>query len=433
MIIYQMLDKNEVQRFLPLLFSILHDNMSVIAPTGNSYDEDYALWSGAVGPAMQKENRRIVLIFDGDSLIGYLQYYVNETTFMIEEAQIKQAYQGRGVLRNAFAYICDFIPPNVLYAEAYANKKNAKSQTIMELHGFARIGENKTGNSYHYRADCGTFLRGVREKLPNAGEQLQKSIHVVRDAIAAILAENAPSVYLYGSVALDDFHYGWSDIDILVLTEKQISPEQAERLVHLRRELTGREPENPYYRLFEGGMLPLSAFLNDTPDTVVYWGTSGERLTDRYVFDSLCKSELLDHGVLLYGGDVRGQMRRPSFEDLKTDVRRHYVTIREHGGKTGRSLYSFGWLLDISRCIYTLRTGKIIAKTKAGEWAMENGLCPDAAALETALRVRNAPRIWKEDEALQAYAAAVGPAVQHYADVLERELEGECANENRIQ
>ncbi len=196
MISFQFLDKNEVRRFLPQLFSILHENMSVIAPTGNAYDEDYALWSGAVAPAMLKENRHIVLIFNDETLIGYLQYYTNETTFMIEEAQIKPAYQGRGVLRNAFAYICDHIPPNVLYVQAYANKKNTKSQSILERHGFTRIGENKNGNSYHYCADCVAFLRGIRAKLPYVGEQLQKSIHVVRDAIAAILAANAPTVYL---------------------------------------------------------------------------------------------------------------------------------------------------------------------------------------------------------------------------------------------
>ena len=373
-------------------------------------------------PAMLKENRHIVLILNDETLIGYLQYYTNETTFMIEEAQIKQAHQGRGVLRSAFAYICDYIPPNVLYVEAYANKKNTKSQNILEHHGFARIGENKNGNSYHYRADCVAFLRGIRAKLPYVGEQLQKSIHVVRDAIAAILVKNAPSVYLYGSVVLDDFRLGWSDIDLLVLTEKQLPSEQAERLVHLRQELTGREPENPYYRLFEGGMLRLSAFLTDTSDTVVYWGTSGERITDSYVFDSFCKLELLDDGVLLYGKDVRGQIRRPPYEDLKTDVRRHFETIREHGGKTGRSLYSFSWLLDISRCIYTLRTGEIITKTKAGEWALGNGLCPDAAALENALRVRKEPKLFDKDETLRQYAENLGDAIQAYADILEKEL-----------
>ena len=33
-------------------------------------------------------------------------------------------------------------------------------------------------------------------------------------------------------------------------------------------------------------MLTLDAFLSKKTDRVVYWGTSGERITDRYAFDS---------------------------------------------------------------------------------------------------------------------------------------------------
>lgn len=253
-------------------------------------------------------------------------------------------------------------------------------------------------------------------------EDLMYSIRNMTDEIVNILSANNPSVYLYGSVALDDFQFGWSDIDILVLTEKQISPDRAERLVDLRQELTGRESENPYYRQFEGEMLRLSAFLTGSPDTVVYWGTSGERITDHYNCDSFCKLNLLDEGILLYGDDIRGQIRRPTFEELSADIQRHYETVREHGGKTGKSLYSFGWLLDISRCIYTLRTGKIIAKTKAGEWALENDLCPVPEALETALLVRKNPLKFERDGTLQHYTESRGNAVQVYADVLEKEL-----------
>ena len=253
-------------------------------------------------------------------------------------------------------------------------------------------------------------------------ENLMHSIQNMTDEIVNILSANNPSVYLYGSVALDDFQFGWSDIDILVLTEKQISREHAESLVHLRQELTGREPENPYYRLFEGGMLRLSAFLTGSSDTVVYWGTSGEQITYYYNCDSFCKINLPDDGILLYGDDIRGQIGRPSFEELRADIQRHYETVRKYGGKTGKSLYSFGWLLDISRCIYTLRTGKIIAKTKAGEWALENGLCPDVTALQTALLVRNNPLRFERDETLQHYTESLGNAVHAYADVLEKEL-----------
>lgn len=79
--------------------------------------------------------------------------------------------------------------------------------------------------------------------------------------ITKLLADNRPSVYLYGSSCPDDFRPGWSDIDILVLTENAITEEQAGALLHLRQKLLSKEHGNPYYRSFEGGMLTLSALL----------------------------------------------------------------------------------------------------------------------------------------------------------------------------
>ena len=260
------------------------------------------------------------------------------------------------------------------------------------------------------------------EKGIGAMKELQKAIDVTTLRIAEILCSCTPSIYLYGSVALGDFKLGWSDIDILVLTQIPISEEQANQLVRLRQTLLAEEPETPYYRSFEGGMLPLSAFLSGEKDRVVYWGTSGERITTRYGFDSFSMSELLDSGILLYGRDVREQLTRPTYINLKADVRRHYETIRQYAQNTGRDLYSYGWLLDICRCIYTLRTGKIIAKTVAGEWALNEGICPCADALARAVEVRKEPNKFKADAGTFDYAETLGTAIQRFADILEIEL-----------
>ena len=240
--------------------------------------------------------------------------------------------------------------------------------------------------------------------------------------IAEILAGCAPSIYLYGSAALDDFRPGWSDVDLLVLTREEISEAQAERLVGLRQELLAQEPDNGYYRAFEGGMRSLAAFVSGAEDRVVYWGTSGQRIARNYSFDSFCRSELLDSGRLLIGEDVRGAISRPGMDELRADVRRHCASIREYGALTGRSLYSFGWMLDISRCLYTLRTGRIIAKTAAGEWALAENLCPNPDALELAVKVRREPMRYRVDAQILDAAAALNPFVQAYAGILEREL-----------
>lgn len=58
-------------------------------------------------------------------------------------------------------------------------------------------------------------------------------------------------------------------------------------------------------------MLTADAFRSGAADTVVYWGTSAERVESHYVLDSFCISELLENGVLLYGEDVRLGLPHP--------------------------------------------------------------------------------------------------------------------------
>ena len=250
----------------------------------------------------------------------------------------------------------------------------------------------------------------------------QRAINKMNHEIISILSDCEPSIYLYGSSVLDDFRLGWSDIDILVLTNRQISEEQAQKLVNLRQTMLEREPGNPYYRSFEGGMLTLDALISRSSDRVVYWGTSGERITDTYMFDSFGMTELIESGILLYGRDVRSLLSAPNLSDLYDDIKHHYETIRKYVRKTEQSLYSFGWMLDIARCLYTLRTGKIIAKTAAAEWALENNLCPVPDVLKTALQVRKAPLEYKNNKQALGYAESLADPIQGFADVLEDEL-----------
>ena len=251
---------------------------------------------------------------------------------------------------------------------------------------------------------------------------MRRAIQNMTANIAGILEDSRPSVYLYGSAAMEDFRPGWSDLDILALTQVQITPEQAGKLLFLRQEMLEKEPENPYYRSFEGGMLDLPSFLGGRLSRVVYWGTRGQRVMNAYSLDSFCLTELLEAGVLLHGLEIRGQLAKPRFEDLRADVAAHLRTIRQHGGETGRSFYTFGWLLDIARGLYTLKTGRVASKTAAGEWALKNRLCPDADALETALKVRREPLLYQNDSAVFDYAGTLAPKIQEFADILEKEL-----------
>lgn len=63
---------------------------------------------------------------------------------------------------------------------------------------------------------------------------MEQSIEIMRNRIKSILLNNKLSIYLRGSIVLEDFKLGWSDIDILCLTETKISKEKAKQLLNLR-------------------------------------------------------------------------------------------------------------------------------------------------------------------------------------------------------
>ena len=157
------LDKSQKDAVLPLLFDILHANMSKIAPTGNSYEEDLAFWLSCVSPALEKNPRRILLLYDGDEIAGFFQYFVNNGLFMMEEIQFRDCYQGTGVFSELYAYLTRIIPKDTEFVEAYANKGNHKSIAVLNHLGLEVIGENKNGISYHFRGRYETILRRYGE------------------------------------------------------------------------------------------------------------------------------------------------------------------------------------------------------------------------------------------------------------------------------
>ena len=243
----------------------------------------------------------------------------------------------------------------------------------------------------------------------------------MKNHIVKILLDNKPSIYLFGSVVLDDFKIGWSDIDILCLTKLEITDVQANRLLNLRQVLL-TEYKNTCFSLFEGGFLSLNGFINGNNDTVVYWGTSGQRITDKYYFPPFSMMELLESGRLLYGDEVRDKFNYPTKDSIIRAVINHYETIRKYAITTDRNIYSAGWLLDIARCIYTLRTGKIIAKTKAGKWALDNNLVPDVEIMEKVIRIRDEPDKYKNNNEVMKWLGTLGEYIQRFADVLEKEI-----------
>lgn len=164
---FRLADKTQTERWLPDLFRMLHANMSVIAPTEHSYDEDYELWRASILPAIQNADRHIVLMYAENKHVGYFQYSLNGATrsLMMEEIQIIKEFQGTGIFSALYKWLIESLPKDVTYVEAYAHKRNIKSQGILNRLGLVAIGENENGNSLHYQGEYAHLLKKYGQRL----------------------------------------------------------------------------------------------------------------------------------------------------------------------------------------------------------------------------------------------------------------------------
>lgn len=250
---------------------------------------------------------------------------------------------------------------------------------------------------------------------------MEDAIRSMTRAIDDALDHGLDSLWLYGSAVLGDFRLGWSDIDFIAFADGTLTEAQANRLLTLRQDLSAFDAGNPYYRCFEGVIVNRQEYETGRYARLVYWGTSGQRVTNRFALDPFARMELVRYGRRVYGiGE--NPFTEPTWAELAEAICRHYEAIRQYAVQTDERLYSCGWLLDMARCVYTLRHHDVIAKTRAGEWALSEHLFPEEGTLQKALMIRRDPLLYKDLPEIRTWLCALGPTVQRYADVLEREL-----------
>ena len=167
--IFNFLDKQKVSDTLPVLFDIYYENMEKITPFGKSYEDAKTEWLGQVTPAMKKDRRQIVLMYDGDALAGYAQYYTNDTILMIEEIQLKPKYQRTMLLYEFCKFMKATLPSDITYIKAYADKRNTNSQKLMVALGMKIIDETK--EFYQYQEFYQKLL-----KYGNLGDDMELKI-----------------------------------------------------------------------------------------------------------------------------------------------------------------------------------------------------------------------------------------------------------------
>ena len=155
------LRRDEFEQYAEVLFSVLYDNMSRIAPTGNSREEAFSFWCDANKEDLKNENRHIIIIVQKEinEIAGFFKYSVQNNVFFMEEIQIRKSYQGKyNIFEKIYKFVLDNMRDGVCVVEAYADKRNTKSVGILGKLGLTIVGENKNGISYHFRGTYADLL-----------------------------------------------------------------------------------------------------------------------------------------------------------------------------------------------------------------------------------------------------------------------------------
>ena len=136
------LEKSEKDKWLPKLFALYYSNMSEIAPSGLPFEEERKLWLSEVSPALDKAPRQVILCRNGETLLGYIQYYTRNDLIMVEELQIRKDHQRTALFFSLCRFLARHIPQTILQIEAFAHKENQNSLHLMEELGMYPLEED---------------------------------------------------------------------------------------------------------------------------------------------------------------------------------------------------------------------------------------------------------------------------------------------------
>lgn len=205
-------------------------------------------------------------------------------------------------------------------------------------------------------------------------ERVQKVLTLFIDKCNKELPELLEGLYLHGSIAIDAYLEGQSDIDFVAVTSRKLTNDDAATLknIHLELAETCKKPQLDGIYVHSANLAAEGYFFNE--------GTFGKAVHDIPVTWWLLKNK----GVTIFGPQVNELSLDVTTEDLTTYVRKNmneYWAMRTSAMEQKKEqLMSYPvvhietemeWtVLGLLRQFYTLREQDIISKLAAGEYGL---------------------------------------------------------------
>jgi hypothetical protein len=208
---------------------------------------------------------------------------------------------------------------------------------------------------------------------PTPYEDLNTVLQDVVSGARATLTDNFVGAYLHGSFAIGDFDR-FSDVDFLVVMDKDISDERLLTLETLHRNIF--DTQAFWAKHLEGSYIPKSA-LRDLPPPqrkFVYLNHGHKQLVRSDHDDSLVVYwTLREKGVTLAGPNARELVAPVSADALRAEISETMRNWRQQlmadPSKLNNRFYQTFAVLSYCRMLQTLETGIIESKRAGAAWA----------------------------------------------------------------
>ena len=208
-------------------------------------------------------------------------------------------------------------------------------------------------------------------QYPDVNEVIQLLLASVQD----VLGIEFLGMYLYGSLASGDFNTERSDIDFVVTTANELSPETVSRLavMHHRIYASGLK----WAKKLEGAYITKNALRSHNANDIARpCLNEGKFYQERLGSDWVIQRHILrEQGVAVAGPDLKELIYLVRPDDLRQAVKgilqEWWAPMLNDPAWIKDSEYQVFAVLTMCRALHTIKFGEIVSKRAAAAWAQD--------------------------------------------------------------
>jgi streptomycin 3"-adenylyltransferase len=211
----------------------------------------------------------------------------------------------------------------------------------------------------------------------NCSKVIKSEVQTLLTELQQRLGTNIQGIYLNGSLAAGGFNPERSDIDILVVIADELSGKVKRDLITLLLRTSRMPSPLEVYIVIESTLrpiqqpLPVHLFYDEKEreryqraihkDDAQYWSTATQRTSDLTIY----LTTLRQYGICLYGKSIEAEIPLVPAEAFRAALLATMQRMLEQ-----RLHDPITFILNACQASAYLRTGGILSKSAAGEWAL---------------------------------------------------------------